>query len=221
MKKISLLIALTVCSYNASAAIQLMATRVVYNSSNSSAALPIENQSNSDYLVQTWLEDPNGGTTNIPMQVVPPILKLNAGKSASLRFIYSGKSLPDNQESLFWVNIQEIPPASKDQNILQVAVHSRLKLFYRPSSLKTTLAEQAENLKWVKSGNQLNIKNNGPMYISLNTLHIENKNINLDMVAPFGEKTINLGSSNIGNTISYGYINDFGGVTEIKNHPLN
>lgn len=221
MKKISLLIALTVCSHNASAAIQLMATRVVYNSNNSSATLPIQNQSNSDYLVQTWLEDPNGGTTSIPIQVVPPILKLSAGKSASLRFIYSGKSLPDNQESLYWVNIQEIPPASKEENVLQVAVHSRLKLFFRPNSLKTTLAEQAEKLEWAKSGNQLRIKNNGPMYISLDSLHAGIKNINLDMIPPHGEKTINLGSSNIGNTVSYGYINDFGGVTEIKNHPLN
>jgi len=221
MKKISLLIALALFSHNASAAIQLMATRVVYDSNNSSAALPIQNQSNSDYLVQTWLEDPNGGTTAIPMQVVPPILKLSAGKAASLRFIYSGKSLPDNQETLFWINIQEIPPASKDENVLQVAVHSRLKLFYRPSALKTTLAEQADKLQWVKSGNQLTIKNNGPMYISLNTLHVENKNINLDMIAPHGQKTVSLGSSSVGNTVSYGYVNDFGGVTEVKDHPLN
>ncbi|AZB87837.1 hypothetical protein DKE39_000295 [Acinetobacter baumannii] len=32
-----------------------------------------------------------------------------------LKFIYSGQGLPTNQESLFWINIQEIPPTAQEK----------------------------------------------------------------------------------------------------------
>ncbi|MBT0724692.1 molecular chaperone [Rosenbergiella sp. S61] len=225
MKKLNLLLALLFLSYQASAAVQLMATRVIYKSSNTSAALPIHNESTGNYLVQTWLENANKGTANIPLQVVPPILKLDAGKDASLRFIYSGTSLPSNQESLFWINIQEIPPATKEGNTLQIAIHNRIKLFFRPDGLNTNLDEEAKKLIWSKSGNTITIKNNGPMYISLNTLNISSsnsKNLDLDMIPPFSSKTVTLPTGySITNGVSYSYINDFGGITEIKNHSIN
>ncbi|WP_162873694.1 fimbrial biogenesis chaperone, partial [Klebsiella pneumoniae] len=67
---------------------------------------------------------------------------LDAAKTAVLRFIYSGNGLPQDKETLLWINVQEIPPAPKQENVLQVAVRTRIKLFYRPVALKTTLDEQ-------------------------------------------------------------------------------
>ncbi len=39
-----------------------------------------------------------------------------------------------DRESLFWLNIQEIPPISSadDSNVLAVALNTQVKLIYRP-----------------------------------------------------------------------------------------
>ena len=46
--------------------------------------------------------------------------------------------LPGDRESLFWVNVKAIPAMEKDQkneNTLQLAIISRIKMFYRPTHL--------------------------------------------------------------------------------------
>ncbi|MEG5378480.1 fimbria/pilus periplasmic chaperone [Enterobacter hormaechei] len=46
----------------------------------------------------------------------------------------------------------------KKNNYLQVAFRSRIKFFYRPSSLKGSLAEAAKTLQWTHSGKGLHVK---------------------------------------------------------------
>lgn len=129
MKKV-LLCALLACSANTFAGIQVDATRVIYNSESKSTSLSITNDSDDTYMVQTWLDTGDAAQipTGIPIIVTPPILKLAPQKDAILRFIYSGKGLPQDRESLFWINVQEIPPAPKQDNVLQVAIRTRIKL---------------------------------------------------------------------------------------------
>jgi P pilus assembly chaperone PapD len=75
--------------------------------------------------------------------------------SKILSVFYSG-SLPQDKESLFWLNIKAIPSASKQENSLQIAVKTRIKLIYRPAALKaSTPEEQANKLTWSRSGNKL------------------------------------------------------------------
>lgn len=107
-------------SIHAFAGIQVNTTRVIYNSTNKSASLSISNDSDDTYMVQTWLNtgDASQMPKNLPIVVTPPILKLATPKEAILRFIYSGSGLPQDKESLFWVNVQEIPPTSKQENVL-------------------------------------------------------------------------------------------------------
>lgn len=202
------------------------ATRVIYHSNNSSASLSLKNKTNQNYMLQTWLETADKKTDkNIPIQVVPPIMRIDAGKDATLRFIYSGNGLPTNRESLFWINTQEIPPSSQKQNVLQIAVHSRLKLFYRPKQLNTTLDEEVKKLSWMKTGNNISVTNNGPMYISLNRLHSEKYNdrsdMDIDMIAPYSTRSFSLPSSmKLSGKIYFSYINDYGGTTEVTGASL-
>ena len=53
------------------------------------------------------------------------------------RIVMTG-SLPQGQESLFWLNIKAIPSASKQMNSLQIAVKTRIKLIYRPEALRAS-----------------------------------------------------------------------------------
>ena len=224
MKKLFIFILIQLVSASSYAAVQLEATRVIYNSGSSSASLSLNNGSDQNYMMQTWLENENrSSNAPIPIQVIPPIMRIDAGKEATLRFIYSGNGLPTNRESLFWINLQEIPPASKDANTLQIAVHSRLKLFYRPQGLNTTLDKEVLKLVWRQTGNKLSVTNTGPMYISLNRLHLskdESKDIYLDMVAPDSTEQLTLPANvQLGSKVSFSYVNDFGGTSEVKDFP--
>ncbi len=47
-------------------------------------------------------------------------------------------SLPDNKESLFYLNVLDIPPNSQEnagKNVLKFAMQNRIKLIWRPSRI--------------------------------------------------------------------------------------
>jgi P pilus assembly chaperone PapD len=134
--------------------------------------------------------------------------------------------LPQDRESLLWVNVQEIPPTPKQDNVLQVAIRTRIKLFYRPDSLKTNLQQQAEALKWTRQGGNLVVTNDGPLFVTLGVLNLKSGGkswkVNADMVKPHDSLRISLPQgAQSANTMSFTYINDYGGHTEIKNVALN
>lgn len=223
MKKIFAAL-LLLASLDASAGIQVDQTRVIYNGNEKSAALSIHNDTDETWMVQTWLDtgDSSSTPTNLPMQAIPPILKLAGNKDAILRFIYSGTGLPTDRETVYWINVQEIPPASKQENVLQIAIRTRVKLFYRPTTLNTTLQKEVEALSWRKEGNQLVVTNKGPLHITFGTLTLKNGanktwKVNADMVKPMDSLRINLPAGAIvADRLSFTFINDFGGHTEIK-----
>ncbi|WP_251677901.1 fimbria/pilus periplasmic chaperone [Escherichia coli] len=62
----------------------------------------------------------------------PPINRVDPGKGQTLRVTFTDLPLPTDRESVFWLNVLEIPtryePKSND-NYLQVAFRTRIKLF--------------------------------------------------------------------------------------------
>lgn len=208
----------------ACAAVHVETTRVIYSGSSASAALTLTNRSALPYMVQTWLDD--GGTMAegkaLPMLLTPPLMQLSAGEQAVLRAIYSGSGLPQDRESLFWINVQEIPPRSEASNVLQVAIRTRIKLLYRPAAVEADLDETARALQWRLVGSQLQVTNPGPLHITFAELQGQptagpDKKVDLDMLAP-GQSmsvpaaTLDLNDSSL---LRFSYINDFGGTTEL------
>ncbi len=45
-------------------------------------------------------------------------------------------TLPSDRESLFYYNVREIPPKTGKANTLQIALQTRIKLFWRPKALE-------------------------------------------------------------------------------------
>ncbi|MCC3264159.1 fimbria/pilus periplasmic chaperone, partial [Paenibacillus polymyxa] len=71
--------------------------------------------------------------------ITPPLFKLSPTKNNVLRIVNTSDALPQDRESVYWVNVKSIPARSEDaenKNVLQIAVRTRLKLFYRPAGLK-------------------------------------------------------------------------------------
>lgn len=46
--------------------------------------------------------------------------------------------LAQDKESLYYFNLREIPPKTDKANTLQIALQTRIKLFYRPAGLVVT-----------------------------------------------------------------------------------
>lgn len=109
-----------------------------------------------------------------------------AGKNLE-RIVMTG-SLPQGQESLFWLNIKAIPSASKQMNSLQIAVKTRIKLIYRPEALRaSTPEEQANKLTWRRAGNTLLVNNPTPYVINFNEITLGNKKLDdVTYVMPSG-----------------------------------
>lgn len=211
------------------AAVQVQTTRVIYNAKSASAAVTLSNKSPLPYMVQTWLDagDDAALPHDLPMVITPPLMQLAPGEQAVVRTIYAGSGLPDDKESLLWINVQEIPPTAEADNVLQVAIRTRIKLFYRPLALDATLDEAARSLQWRIEGQLLEVHNNSPLHITfshlqgLATAGIGNE-IELDMIAPGQTLSVPLSKLNLkgAHSLRFGYINDYGGISDVVDVPL-
>ncbi len=69
-----------------------------------------------------------------------------------LRIVRAGGNLPEDRESVYYVNVKAIPPAPAEEsaNTLQLAIKTRMKLFYRPAGLKGNPMDSYKALVWKK-----------------------------------------------------------------------
>ena len=209
------------------AAVQALASRVVYNGENKAATLAVKNNASKDYMLQSWLEpgEAMAKDAKVPLVVTPPLVKINAGKETTLRFIYSGSGLPTDQESQFWINLQEIPPKPENENVLQLAVRTKIKLFYRPQQIGIELRDAVKQLRWFVDGNTLKLENKSPLFVTIGDLTLENQtqpvtNLNKDMVAPFESIEVIKSIPETVSKIHYTYINEYGGNVSMPTVPL-
>lgn len=121
----------------ANAAVALGATRVIYPANQKQVLLPVTNNDPASvYLIQSWIENA-GDQKDTQFVITPPLFSMQGKKENTLRIINAtNHQLPGDRESLFWVNVKAIPAMEKDQkneNTLQLAIISRIKMFYRPT----------------------------------------------------------------------------------------
>lgn len=77
--------------------------------------------------------------------------------------------MPQDRESLFYLNVREIPPKPDKPNVLQLAMQSRIKLFYRPSAIvpETPGAVWQNQLVFHKQGARWTVNNPTPYFVTL------------------------------------------------------
>lgn len=234
---ITLLVAATV----ARAEVNIMGTRVIYDEKQREGVVKISNTGNTPVLLQAWIDNGDANaqpdTIKVPFSVTPPVVRLDPKRNQTIRLFRTGEGLAVDRETLFWFNLLEIPPkptkkAVADENKLQLAFRTRIKMFYRPVELTLPIEQAIMSLTFSKIGNQLVIKNSSPYYISFRKLElraskdspvVENlSKINSKMIAPFTELSLQMRASTaIDNTtqVFYSVINDQGGET-LRNQKL-
>ncbi|MEG6138963.1 molecular chaperone [Enterobacter kobei] len=210
------------------AAIALDRTRAIINEGDKSISLTIENKNEKlPYLAQAWLEDVDGKKVASPFTILPPIQRLEANSTSQLKIqaLPAVSLLPSDRESVYYFNIREIPPKSKKANVLQIALQSKIKLFYRPKSIivtKSDLDNPWQNSVTVSLvDGKYKVNNPSPYHLTIAKLYKdENAKSPFDieplMVSPKSSAFIKVNSNVIGNTFYLSYINDYGGKPLLK-----
>lgn len=208
------------------------ATRVIYQGNKKEASLTVSNQGKQaePFLIQSWVDNngPDGlqkSSAAAPFIVTPPLFRLNAGEDNSLRIIRTGGILPDDRESLFWLNIKAIPrlPEEAPAGLLQIVVKTRLKLFYRPVALLAPAAQSAwRQLQFSRQGSTLRVTNPTPYYFTFFRLNLGSNRVATDntMVPPFGEARYPWPQGATGNDVSWQVVNDYGGASSVEKNRL-
>ncbi|ENY7434093.1 molecular chaperone, partial [Escherichia coli] len=124
----------------AQAAISLDRTRAIFNGGEKSMTLNVANDNKQlPYLAQAWIEnEKQEKITAGPIVVTPPVQRLEPGAKSMVRLASTPdiSKLPQDRESLFYFNLREIPPKSDKANVLQIALQTKIKLFYRPKAIE-------------------------------------------------------------------------------------
>lgn len=202
----------------ANAGVGLGATRVIYPADHKQVTLGVSNNDEkSTYLIQSWIESADGQKDG-RLIITPPLYLMQGKKENTLRIIdATNQSLPKDRESLFWVNVKAIPSLDKsrqDENTLQLAITSRIKLFYRPNGLAIAPDKAPAQLQFKRSGKELTIVNPTPYFITLSEVNAGSRLLANTMVPPMGSANVAL-PTDAGSNISYRTINDYGAQTPL------
>ena len=211
----TLLAALLVTASVAQAGVVIGGTRLIYDGGKKESSLSVSNPDKVPYLIQSWVETTAGGAEKAPFMVTPPLFRLDGGQENVLRVVRAGGNLPTDKESLYWMNIKSIPSASKEtnQNTLQIAVKTRIKLIYRPQGMKGVPEESTEKLTWKRNGNNLQVTNPTPFYMNFQEVKVAGKEVKeVTYVAPMGSASFALPAGTNGSSVSWKIISDYGGV---------
>jgi chaperone protein EcpD len=218
----------------AHASVTISATRVVYPLDQREVSVKLNNDSRMPSLVQVWVDDGRANTqasdSKAPFVITPPIFRMDPAKSQTLRMMYAGDALPQDRESVFWLNVLDVPPkadAGPDVNTLQLAYRTRIKVFMRPPKLPGRPEDAPQMLDWKVvpapqgSGDALAVSNPSAYFVSFSEIKVfangrTYTNESGGMVPPHGREVISVPQMSGVQTakVHYTAISDYGGAIE-------
>lgn len=190
MKKTAwLALATLVCGASSSLALHSHAgviihgTRVIYPAEQQEVVVRLENKGLRPALVQTWLDTGDRHSTpasaQVPFTLSPSIFRMEPYQQQALRLRHTGEPMPTDRESLFWLNVLEVPPRAADaaqSNQIELSFRTRLRVFLRPHSLPYPVSSAPAKLVWKlvthEQGLALQATNPTPYHISLASIEL-------------------------------------------------
>jgi chaperone protein EcpD len=130
---------------------------------------------------------------------------------------------------VFWLNVLEVPPkpsslVTQNANTLQMAIRSRLKLFYRPAGLAGDPVKAPGELTFKANGNAIVVHNPTPYYVTITDLHVivggASHKADAGMVAPMSDLSLPVSDLKqapaAGSAVEFHCINDYGSDVTLK-----
>ncbi|MGF1778315.1 fimbria/pilus periplasmic chaperone [Vibrio nomapromontoriensis] len=222
--KILLLMALLMCwSVTASAAFVLNTTRVVVSEKDKYVSFEVSNQGTEEYGGQVWIENPVIPGSDGAFVAIPAFFRVGPGEKQIVRIVNASRGLDGSKEHLYWLNVQEIPPKPKNKNVIQLAVRSKIKLFYRPLNLRDGRKDVESEIFIGNTNAGYILRNDSPYFLSIvaikdpdgNKIQLSNNVANmLATFRPFEEVIIGNSIPKNANTLTVFSMNDYGGVSK-------
>ncbi|WP_458737197.1 fimbrial biogenesis chaperone [Pseudomonas chlororaphis] len=168
---LALLLSTSLFSSFSQAGIMLGGTRIVYDGNKRDASITVSNITGQPYAVQAWVNtESDDNTTSTPFVAMPPLFRLDPHKEQILRIQKVPGALPEDRESVFYLNAQEIPVTNlEDENTLKVAIRSAVRAVLpvrqAPGSSSNTLPTALEF--WSTSKARPSYRINNPFPLSM------------------------------------------------------
>jgi len=222
-----ILLLVTLFPFFCHANVIISATREIYPSDRKEVSVQLLNNGSDPSLVQAWIDDGDPDSTpetaRVPFLLMPPVAKVPAHSGQQLKIRYMGGTLPTDRESVFYLNVLDIPPVPenlKGKSVMQLAIRSRIKLFFRPAGLKIAPKNMIDNVTLTQQNDSIILHNATPYYFTLSGVAI-NKTGNILknglMVSPFSQRSLKISKTlSSGTPITLVYINDYGASIESK-----
>ena len=211
---------LMVLSLQANAAISLDRTRIVFPGNQKSVSMTVTNENKQlPYLAQAWIENEKGEKISSPFIVLPPVQRVEPGAKTQTKIQATAalKELPQDRESVYYFNLREIPPRSNKPNVLQLALQTKIKLFYRPEALikPDGTTPWQESITLTRNGDHYIVHNPTGYYVTIIDAQPKGgkaaSKFHALMVAPKSDIDLGEPASSLGSNPELVYINDFGG----------
>ncbi|MBA5806643.1 molecular chaperone [Morganella morganii] len=216
--KIFILIFSCVFISNSFADIYLGSTRIVISDGKNEGSVSTHNKDKKNYLIQSWVLDENDKESN-EFIITPPLFKLDSNTSSSLRVTMVG-NLPEDRESLYWLNVKFIPSMDKNLKInkLTLAVNNRIKIIYRPKSL--SFSDPVDVFKQVTVryiDGKIEFKNPTKYFINISEVKVGEDTLESpSYIRPESAELISLKSNKKPSGVNYSFIDDLGKLNLFK-----
>ncbi|AHF75586.1 Fimbrial chaperone protein [Sodalis praecaptivus] len=205
--------------FSAKAALILDGTRLIFPAGEQSASIVVENPTDDDYLMQSWLEN-SAGQPQENLMVEPPVAQIKAHHKVTLRVnVVDPQVRQGSSEKLFWLNVKEIPKVDTNaaSSDLLLAMQTRIKLFFRPQGVAADRGDAWKKLEWFYQSGKLTVKNPTPYFITVNKALADGQQaLTIDMVAPYTSEALPRKNQNVARVgkVIYDTLTDFGDISE-------
>ncbi len=233
LKRLSFACAAALAVGAAHASVIITGTRVIYPAQEREVTIKLNNNGSIPALVQAWIDDGDAQvdaqSRPMPFTLSPPVFRLDPDKGQTLRMMYTQDPLPQDRESVFYLNVLEIPPraaADDDRNMLQMAFRSRIKIFFRAAGLQGDANDAPAQLTWSTvpgaqgKGYALQADNPTPFHVSVTkaSIRVGGKTYEspAGMVEPFAKRLFALDGLSTPPAgalrVQYETVNDYGAM---------
>lgn len=192
-------------SLPAFAGIQITGTRVIYPGDARSVTVQVANRDTAPRLIKAWVDGAEDvgepARSDVPFVITPPLSRVEGGEGQALRLARVSAIGPADRESVYWLNVLDVPPnlSAPGKNMLQFAVRTRIKIFYRPPGLAGSADKAAADMCWTRIDGQgveyLQVNNRSAFHVSIADIDVPGyTKIEGKMISPMSQQRFELGT---------------------------
>lgn len=110
---------LAACLFSATvnANVVIATTRVIYPADEAEVTVSLSNSGQHPSLVQVWIDEGRADVPveqlQVPFSLTPALFRLEPGKGQVLRLFQTQHDFAQDRESLYWLNVLDIPPKAR------------------------------------------------------------------------------------------------------------